>query len=136
MCYTVSTFPPIGRDAGKEKKMARKSVAVPDTHGVQLIPLEAIPQDVKDFVEEVWKRQQATPGRERITFDNDTERDTEFRQYVSYVAQRPAKLGGILAVRRSPSKDLPPHTMDVRFSADLEKNAAANANRESGQVSR
>jgi hypothetical protein len=136
MCYTVSTFPPIGRDARKEKEMARKSVAIVDVHGVQLIPLESIPQDVKDFVEEVWKRQQATPGRERITYDTDAERDTEFRQFASYVAQRPAKLGGVLTVRRSPSKDLPPHTMDVRFAADLEKNAAANANRESGQVSR
>lgn len=116
--------------------MARKSTAIIDTTGKELIPLDAIPEDVKAFVEEVWARQRKTPGRERVTYDTDQERDTEFKQMVSYVAQRPAKLGGVLAVRRSPSKDLPAHTMDIRFSADLPANGQANANRESGNVSR
>ena len=81
-------------------------------------------------------KQRKTKSRERAVYDNDQERDVEFRQIASYVAQRPAKLGGVLAVRRSPSKDLPPHAMDLRFHADLEGNAAANAGRESANVSR
>jgi hypothetical protein len=117
-------------------KMARHATTIVDTSGKELIPLESIPDDVKTFVEEVWAKQRKTRSRERVTYDNDAERDTEFKQITSYVAQRPAKLGGVLAVRRSPSKDLPAHTMDIRFSADLPANGAANATRESGQVSR
>jgi len=116
--------------------MARKSQTIVDTTGKELIPLESIPDDVKAFVEEVWAKQRKTKSRERVSYDNDQERDTEFKQITSYVAQRPAKLGGVLAVRRSPSKDLPDHSMDLRFSADLPANGAANATRESGQVSR
>lgn len=116
--------------------MARKSVTIIDTTGKELIPLDAIPEDVKQYVEEVWAKQRKSPSRERATYDNDTERDTEFKQIVSYVAQRPKNLGGVLAVRRSPSKDLPAHSMDLRFSADLPKNAKANAGAESANVSR
>jgi len=113
--------------------MARHSVTIVDTTGNQLIPLDAIPQDVKDYVEALYKAQAKTPGRERVTYDDDVERDTEFKQMVSYAQQRKA---GILRVRRSPSKDLPAHSMDIRVSADLPANAAANANGEKGQVSR
>jgi len=135
MCYTYRCS---ANRAGTENertvsKMARKSVTIVDTTGTQLIPLDAIPQDVKDYVEALYKAQAKTPSRERVTYDNDQERDTEFKQMVSYAAQRKA---GILKVRRSPSKDLPPHTMDVRVTADLPANAAANANGEKGQVSR
>jgi hypothetical protein len=99
--------------------MARKSTAILDTTGPQRLPLDAIPDDVKAFVEEVYKRQQKAPGRERVVYDSDQERDTEFKQIADYVSQRPA---GVLKVRRSPSKDLPPHAMDLRFTADLEAN--------------
>jgi hypothetical protein len=116
--------------------MARKSVTLVDTTGTQLIPLSEIPEDVVKFVEDTWAKQRKTPSRERVTYDNDRERDEEYRQIVSYVAQRPQAKGGVLAVRRSPSKDLPPHTMDIRFSADLPKNGAANANGPRGQASR
>lgn len=116
--------------------MTRKSVALIDTTGPVVTPLDAIPDDVKAFVEEVWNRQRKTPGRERVTYDTDQERDAEYKFIVDYVSQRPAKLGGVLKVRRSPSKDLPAHTMDIRFSADLEANGKANARRESGNVSR
>jgi hypothetical protein len=117
-------------------KMARHATTIVDTNAGDLIPLESIPDDVKAFVEEVWAKQRKTKSRERVVYDSDQERETEYKQITSYVAQRPAKLGGVLAVRRSPSKDLPDHGMDLRFKADLPANAAANANRESGQVSR
>lgn len=102
--------------------MARKSTAILDVSGPQKTPLDAIPDDVKAFVEDVFKRQSKAPGRERVTYDNDQERDTEFKLMADYVSQRPA---GILKIRRSPSKDLPPHSMDIRITADVEANGQA-----------
>lgn len=116
--------------------MTRKSTTIVDTNSSDHVALESIPDDIKAFVEEVWAKQRKTASRERVVYDTDAERDAEYKLITSYVAQRPAKLGGVLAVRRSPSKDLPDHAMDLRFKADLPANAAANAGRESANVSR
>lgn len=113
--------------------MARKSVAIIDVTGPQVTPLDAIPDDLKAFVEDVYKRQSKTPGRERVTYDNDQERDAEFKLMVDYAKQRKA---GVLKIRRSPSKDLPDHTMDIRITRDLEANGQKNATGPQGQVSR
>lgn len=122
--------PPITR---KGSKMARRSVALVDTTGDEQVALEDIPDDLKEFVEDVYNRQRKTPGRERVTYDSDKERDAEYKLIRDYIAQRPQ---GVLKVVRAPSKDLPAHTMDLRFSADLPANAAKNANGERGQVKR
>lgn len=104
--------------------MARKSTAILDTTGPQRVPLDEIPDDLKAFVEDVFRRQSKAPGRERVVYDSDVERDQEFKQMADYVAQRPA---GILKIRRSPSKDLPAHAMDIRITADVEANGNRNA---------
>ena len=104
--------------------MPRKTQHIVDVKSNQLIPLDEIPQDVKDFAEEVYAWQRKTSGRERVTYDNDQERELESRQLASYAAQRPQ---GVLKYTRSPSKGLPPHAMDFRLSADVEANGNRNA---------
>lgn len=104
--------------------MARKSEFVPDTTGPVRTPLEEIPQDVKQYVEEVYTRQRKVPGRERASYDTVKELDTEWKQMVDYAAQRPQ---GILKIRRSPTRNLPETTMEFRVSADVEANGARNA---------
>jgi hypothetical protein len=104
--------------------MPRQSEAVYDTTGPVLTPLNEIPDDLKQWVEDVYARQQKRPGRERVTYDSKEERDAEFKLIADYVAQRPK---GILAVRRSPTKGLSDKQMDVRFTADLPANGARNA---------
>jgi hypothetical protein len=95
-----------------------------DTTGTVRTPLEDIPKDVKDFVEEVYAKQRKRPSRERVPYDTEAELKAEWKLMVDYCAQRPQ---GILKVRRSPSKDLPPSTMDIRIVADVEANGARNA---------
>jgi hypothetical protein len=46
-----------GSSQGKVKKMARRTETIVDTTGTQLTPLEDIPQDVRDFVEELYTKQ-------------------------------------------------------------------------------
>lgn len=114
--------------------MPRKSSdAIPDTTGNVLTPLDSIPDDVKAYVEEVYAKQQKTPGRERAVYDTADELKAEFKLMADYVAQRPA---GILRIRKSPTrtkdlpKDLQPiedRVMDFRINADLEANGARNA---------
>lgn len=106
------------------------SETILDVTGTEMTPLESIPQDVKDYVEFVWSKQQVTPARERATYDTEAEKDAEYKLMADYVAQRPADIGGPLAIRRSPSRGLPKNVMDIRVklpTTDLEANAAANA---------
>lgn len=105
--------------------MPRKtSVAIPDTSGPVLTPLNAIPNDIKAYVEDVYKRQQTTPGRERAEYDTEDELKKEFKLMADYVAQRPA---GILRIRKSPTRDQANNVMDFRITANLEENGARNA---------
>lgn len=106
------------------------SETVLDVTGTEITPLDSIPQDVKDFVEFMWSKQQVNPARERVTYDTEAEKDAEFKLMADYVAQRPADIGGPLGIRRSPSRGLPKNVMDVRIkvpTVDLEAEAAANA---------
>jgi hypothetical protein len=104
--------------------MPRKtSTLIPDVTGPQLTPLDAIPQDVKNYVEEVYERQRKTPGRERAEYDTVDELKNEFKLMADYVAQRPK---GVLRIRKSPTRDLPETTMDFRITADIEANGKAN----------
>jgi len=100
--------------------MPRKSTTfIPVTTGTGFIPLADIPQDVKDFVEESYAAQRKNEGRTRAEYDTEDELKAEFRQMVSYAAQRP---NGVLTIRRSPTRGLADNVMDFRVTADLEKN--------------
>lgn len=104
--------------------MARKSTFVPDTTGPQRVALEDIPDDIKKYVEEVYARQRKTPGREHVEYDTVKELENEFKLMVDYAAQRP---GGILKVRKSPTRGLKDNVMEFRVTADTEANGQANA---------
>ena len=103
--------------------MARKTETVIDTTGPQMTPLDEIPEDVKKFVEATYAKQRKTPSRERVTYDTVDELKADFKLIADYVAQRP---GGILKVRKSPTKGLKDNQMDLRFHADLPANGARN----------
>jgi len=115
--------------------MPRKtSTAIPDTTGPQLTPLDAIPDDVKAYVEEVYEKQRKTPGRERAEYDNEKELKEEFKLMADYVAQRPA---GILRIRKSPTREMAPgvkmpdNVMDFRITADIEANGKVDNGKKS-----
>lgn len=107
------------------------------------IPVEEIPQDVIDDVEETYKGLKANPqGRIRATFDDPAEMALFVRQVVSYCAQR--TIDGVPApirFRKSPSKGLTKQQMDYRIT-DLKtesetateeiREATANANGNAG----
>lgn len=113
--------------------MPRKSTHVPDVTGPQLTPLSEIPDDVKKYVEEVYDRQRKVPGRERAEYDNEAEKNAEWKLISDYCAQRPA---GILAARRSPTRNKGENVMEFRITADLPANGAKNATGEKGAVKR
>lgn len=104
--------------------MSRKSETIVDVTGPQRTPLADIPDDVRKFVEDVYAKQRKTPGRERVSYDTENERNADFKLMVDYAAQRPQ---GILTVRRSPTKGLKETQMDIRVTADVEANGARNA---------
>lgn len=110
-------------------QMARKATFIPDTTGPTFVPLDAIPQDVKDLVEEMLKATENGGGRTRLAYDSDDELAKDFKLMASYAAQRKA---GILRIRKSPTRDLPENTMDVRVTKDV----AANGHREGAANSR
>ena len=109
--------------------MARKATTfIPDVKGTQHIPLADIPEDVKAFVEDTLKQQTSTGGRTRVEYDSADELATEFRQMVSYAAQRPE---GLLKIRKSPTRDLADNVMDVRIVHDVAANGAKEGARNS-----
>jgi hypothetical protein len=109
--------------------MPRKSsISVPDVTGPAVTPLDDIPNDVKQYVEEVYAKQRKTPGRERAEYDTEEELKREFKFMADYVAQRPKSLGGPLKIRKSPTRDMPDNVMDFRINADLEANGKTNGN--------
>ena len=83
-----------------------------------VVPLDQIPQDVKDDVEQVYEMLKTYTGRMRAAFDTVE----ELRQYItfvtSYCEQRPA---GQIRFRKSPTKKLPATTMDFRITDMLTK---------------
>lgn len=104
--------------------MARQSATILDVTGPQRTPLDEIPQDVKEFVESTYEKQRKVPSRERVTYGSEDELKADFKLMVDYATQRKA---GILKVRKSPTRDLPANTMDIRITADVEANGNRNA---------
>src|SRR6266498_2676110 len=83
--------------------MARALQFIANTTGPQdNIPLDSIPQEVKDEVEQVYGNLKAHPGgRIRATFDNRAELLQYVAQATSYCNQRPS---GAIRFRRSPGE--------------------------------
>jgi hypothetical protein len=77
------------------------------------LPLNAIPQEVKDEVEEIYEALKTNPGRMRVEFDTANELAAYALQISSYCAQRPA---GAIRYRKSPTKGLPPTVLDFRIT--------------------
>lgn len=111
----------------------QSSVPVLDVSSDVKVPLADIPEDLKQYLEDVYARQQKSPGRERAVYDTEDELKAEFKLMADYLAQRPA---GVLRIRKSPTrtKDLPENlqaiedrVMDFRITADLPANGARNA---------
>jgi hypothetical protein len=101
--------------------MARKISYVPtapDRGSVATIPLNAIPADVIEEVEEVYAALKANPnGRMRAEFDTKAELSTYMTQVVSYCLQRTVNdAPAPLYFRKSPTKGLPETSMDYRIS--------------------
>lgn len=113
--------------------MARKSVHVPDVTGPQVTPLSEIPDELKRYVEDVYAVQRKSPGRERAEYDNEAEKNAEWKLICDYCAQRPQ---GILSPRRSPTRNKGANVMEFRLTADLPANGAKNANSDKGAVKR
>lgn len=112
--------------------MPRKtSTPIPDTTGPQRTPLDAIPDELKAYLEDVYKRQVKTPGRERAEYDTEDELKAEFKLMADYLAQRPA---GALRIRKSPTRDQADNVMDFRITADIEANGARNAGNDRKQT--
>jgi hypothetical protein len=110
--------------------MPRKTTSfIPDTSGTNVTPLDQIPADLIQYVEEVYDRQRKTPGRERTEYDTKAEMLAEWKLIGDYVSQRKGKDGkpAILAVRRSPVRDKAENVMEWRITADLPKNGQAKA---------
>jgi hypothetical protein len=99
--------------------MARKTTFIPNTAAGTLIPMDEIPTDVRDDVEEAFKLLSQADGRIRVEFDTKEEKATFSRQAASYCAQRPE---GKLKFRWSPSKGLPETAGDFRVTRDVEAN--------------
>ena len=116
----------------------RSSETIVDTTGPVLTPLDAIPNDVKKYVEDTLKKQERTPSRERAIYDSQEERDAEFKLMVDYGKQRPQ---GLLKIRMSPTRKAnfpkgvnPDTVMDWRVSKDIEANGARNAGNDRRQA--
>jgi hypothetical protein len=102
-----------------EKTMARKTTFIPSNTAGMLVPMEQIPQDVIDDIEEAFKLLSGTDGRIRVEFDTKEEKALFSQHAASYAAQRP---DGKLKFRWSPSKGLPETAGDFRVTRDLPAN--------------
>jgi hypothetical protein len=97
---------------------------VPDSDNTtHLLPLDAIPQDIRDEVEEAYAALKQTPGRLRVQFTDKSELTLFVKQVTSYCAQRPAEIGGPIRFRKSPTRGLPDTMMDHRIT-DVKEEAA------------
>lgn len=101
--------------------MPRKTAQFIQTiSGNVVIPLDEIPQDVKDLCEEIYAKVSKSDGRYRLEYDTKEELATEYRQMASYCAQHKP----VWTIRKSPTRQLPETTMDVRISVDIPANGA------------
>ena len=80
--------------------------------GVQ-ISLDNIPDEVKKDVEEVYAALKTNPGRMRAEFASLGELNLYITQVKAYCDQRPE---GAIKFRKSPSRGLPPTTMEFRIT--------------------
>lgn len=104
--------------------MPRTNVSfIQSTTGPNLIPIDEIPQDVKDFVEQAYEQGRKSDGRVHAEYATENELTLEFRQMASYCSQRKP----MLKIRKSPTRNLPANVMEFRVTADIEANGAANA---------
>ncbi len=112
--------------------MARALQFIANITGPQdSIPLDSIPQEVKDEVEQVYENLKTHPGgRIRATFDNRAELLQYVAQATSYCNQRP---GGAIRFRRSPTKNLTDNIMDFRIS-DLPPDNGTEDIREAAKI--
>lgn len=109
--------------------MPRKSVTfAPVVTGPNYIALEDIPADVKKLVDDSYEQCRKQDGNVRVEYDTVEELELEFKQMVSYAAQRP---NGVLKVRKSPVRNLPETVMAFRVTSDPVANGARNAASES-----
>jgi hypothetical protein len=103
--------------------MARKLAFIASTTGGSLIALDDIPQDVKDEMDDAYKTIAKSDGRIRAEFDTEAEALEYCKQAASYCTQhRP-----VWKFRRSPTRNLPPTTVDFRVTADVAENGQAAA---------
>lgn len=99
--------------------MARKSTFVVATTSGDLIPLDAIPADVKADVDQTYQNIKKNDGRTRVVFDTREEMEQFSTQATSYAKQTKR------VFRWSPTRNLPELTKDYRVTDDV---TAATAN--------
>jgi len=105
------------------KTMARKLAFIQSTTAGNVIALDEIPQDVKDEIDATYASIAKSDGRIRAEFDDEAEALLYCKQAASYCAQhRP-----VWKFRRSPTRNLPPTTVDFRVTADVAENGQAPA---------
>lgn len=97
---------------------------IPSTTAGGIIPMDDIPQSVRDEMEEAYKVLSNSDGRLRATFESEADAKVYARQAASYCKQRPS---GVLRFRISPTKGLPKNVFDFRVTADLEENGQKKA---------
>jgi len=71
------------------------------------VNLDAIPQEIRDEVESMYKLQKTNPnGRFHVTFDTKQELLQWASMAARYCELRPADLGGPIRIRKSPTRKL------------------------------
>ena len=96
--------------------------------GAVVLPLEEIPQEVKQDAEDVYKMLKTQPGRMRVNFESLGELNTYITQITSYCDQRPTELGGPIRFRKSPARknSMPATAMEFRVT-DVQTEAEQTA---------
>jgi len=88
------------------------------------IPLDQIPQEVKDDAEEVYKVLKTNHGRMKVDFPSVGELNAYIANLKAYCEQRPE---GAIRFRKSPTRNLPKTSMEFRIT-DLETPEEATTN--------
>lgn len=101
--------------------MARKLAFIASTTSGNVIALDDIPQDVRDEMDDAYKTIAKSDGRIRAEFDTEEEALLYCKQAASYCGQH----SPVWKFRRSPTRNLPPTTVDFRVTADLAENGKA-----------
>jgi hypothetical protein len=85
------------------------------------LSLDDIPQEVRNDIEEAYKVLKTNPGRMRANFPSIAELNAYITQAKAYCELRP---DGAIRFRKSPSKGLPPTSMDFRITDVQTENEA------------